>query len=63
MKGKKNLESLSPEEFEEAYIKYACDEVSHNTMTRGEFAKQLETNEEFAKRFIPDYQDNNEDLN
>ena len=47
-------ESLSQEEFESAYIKYACDEVTHNTMTRGEFSKKLETDAEFAKRFIPD---------
>jgi hypothetical protein len=36
-------ESLSQEEFESAYIRYACDEVTHNTMTRGEFSKKLET--------------------
>jgi hypothetical protein len=51
-------ESLSSEEFEAAYIRYACDEVTHNTMTRGEFAKQIETNKEFAKRFVPDYFEN-----
>jgi hypothetical protein len=45
-------------EFEAAYIRYACTEVTHNTMTRGEFAKQIETNKEFAKRFVPDYLDN-----
>jgi len=45
-------------EFEAAYLKYACDEVTHNTMTRGEFAKKLETDKEFAKRFIPNYLDN-----
>ena len=28
-------ESLSSEEFEAAYVKYACDELTHNTMTRG----------------------------
>jgi hypothetical protein len=51
-------ESLSQEEFESAYIRYACDEVTHNTMTRGEFSKKLETDPEFAKRFIPNRFDN-----
>jgi hypothetical protein len=51
-------QSLSSEEFEAAYVKYACNEVTHNTMTRGEFANLLETNKEFAKRFVPDYFDN-----
>jgi len=51
-------ESLSSEEFEAAYTRYACNEVTHNTMTRGEFAKQIETNKEFAKRFVPDYLEN-----
>jgi hypothetical protein len=50
--------NITPEEFEDAYIKYACDEVSHNTMTRGEFSKQIETNKEFYKRFFPDYFEN-----
>ncbi len=49
---------LTSEEFESAYIKYACNEVTHNTMTRGEFAKLLETDKEFTKRFIPNYFDN-----
>jgi len=49
---------LTSAEFEAAYLKYACDEVSHNTMTRGEFSKKLETSKEFAKRFVPDYLDN-----
>ena len=49
---------LTSAEFEAAYLKYACDEVTHNTMTKGEFAKQIETNKEFAKRFVPDYLDN-----
>jgi hypothetical protein len=49
---------LTSEEFESVYIKYACNEVTHNTMTRGEFAKLLETDKEFAKRFIPNYFDN-----
>ena len=49
---------ISSTEFEAAYIKYACDEVTHNTMTRGEFAKQIEINKEFYKRFFPDYLDN-----
>ena len=52
MDKQKHLGSLSSEEFEEAYIKYACDEVTHNTMTRGEFAKLLETDKKFADRFI-----------
>jgi hypothetical protein len=51
-------QSLSSEEFEAAYVKYACNEVTHNTMTRGEFANLLETNKEFADRFIPNYLDN-----
>jgi hypothetical protein len=51
-------QSLSSEEFEAAYIKYACNEVTHNTMTRGEFAYLLETNKEFANRFVPNYLDN-----
>lgn len=42
---------LTPEEFESAYIKYACDEVSHNTMTRGEFLKKIEDDEVFLKKF------------
>jgi hypothetical protein len=59
MKNKQRYpESLSAEEFEAAYVKYACNEVTHNTMTRGEFANLLETNKEFAKRFVPDYLDN-----
>ena len=49
---------MTPEEIEAAYIKYACDEVGHNTMTRGEFIKRLETDSEFAKRFISDYREN-----
>jgi hypothetical protein len=52
------IQSLSSEEFEAAYVKYACDELTHNTMTRGEFSKLLETNKKFAKRFIPDYLNN-----
>jgi hypothetical protein len=55
-------ESLSSEEFEAAYVKYACDELTHNTMTRGEFAKQIEINEEFAKKFVPNHFDNTIDL-
>lgn len=50
--------NITSKEFESAYIKYACDEVSHNTMTRGEFSKQIETNKEFYKRFFPDYFEN-----
>jgi hypothetical protein len=49
---------LTSAEFEASYLKYACDEVTHNTMTRGEFAKKLETDKEFAGRFIPNYLDN-----
>ena len=58
MDKQKYPESLSSEEFEAAYIKYACNEVTHNTMTRGEFAHLLETNKKFADRFIPNYFDN-----
>jgi hypothetical protein len=49
---------LTSTEFEAAYTRYACNEVTHNTMTRGEFAKQIETDKEFARRFVPDYLDN-----
>jgi hypothetical protein len=49
---------LTPTEFEAAYLKYACDEVTHNTMTRGEFSKRLEIDKEFADRFFPNYLDN-----
>jgi hypothetical protein len=51
-------QTISSEEFEEAYIKYACDEVSHNTMTRGEFSKKIETDKQFSNRFFPDYLEN-----
>lgn len=51
-------QSLSSEEFETAYVKYACDELTHNTMTRGEFAKRLETDNGFAKKFIPNHFNN-----
>jgi hypothetical protein len=50
--------TISSEEFEEAYIKYACDEVSHNTMTRGEFLKKIEIDKQFSNRFFPDYLEN-----
>jgi hypothetical protein len=50
--------TISDEELEDAYIKYACDEVTHNTITRGEFTKKLETDREFYKRFFPDYTEN-----
>jgi hypothetical protein len=49
---------LTSAEFEAAYLKYACNEVTHNTLTKGEFAKRLETDKEFAKRFVPDYREN-----
>jgi hypothetical protein len=49
---------LTSAEFEAAYLKYACGEVTHNTLTKGEFSKRLETDKEFADRFIPDYLDN-----
>jgi hypothetical protein len=52
--------SISPKEFESAYIKYACNEVSHNTMTRGEFSKKIETDRKFYKRFFNDYVENNQ---
>jgi hypothetical protein len=52
------IQNITPEEFESAYIKYACDEVSHNTMTRGEFSKHIETDKEFHRRFFPDYLEN-----
>jgi hypothetical protein len=50
--------SLSEAEFETAYTKHVCEEVSHNTMTRGEFIKKLETDREFYNRFFPDYTGN-----
>lgn len=50
--------NITPEEFEAAYIKYACDEVSHNTMTRGEFSKHINTDKEFHDRFFPNYLEN-----
>ena len=50
--------NITPEEFESAYIKYACDEVSHNTMTRGEFSKHININKEFRDRFFPNYLEN-----
>ena len=58
MHNKINLESLSPEEIASAYIKYVCDELTDDTMTQGEFIKQLETSEEFYRRFFPDYRGN-----
>lgn len=42
---------LTPEELEKIYIRYASYEVSHNTMTRGEFLKKIEDDEVFLKRF------------
>jgi hypothetical protein len=52
-----NME-LTSEEFEAAYTKHVLDEVTHNTMTRGEFHKKLETDKEFYSRFFPDYTEN-----
>jgi hypothetical protein len=46
--------NISKKEIEEAYIKYACDELTHNTMTMGEFTRKIETDEEFYKRFFED---------
>lgn len=43
---------MSEEELQRLYMIYVLDEVGHNTMTRGEFEKKLETDEEFRKRFI-----------
>jgi hypothetical protein len=42
---------LTPEELEKLYIRYASYEVSHNTMTRGEFFRKIEDDEVFLKRF------------
>ena len=43
---------MTEEELEKLYLIYVLDEVGHNTMTRGEFEKKLEMDEEFRKRFI-----------
>jgi hypothetical protein len=43
---------MNREELEKLYLIYLLDEVGHNTMTRGEFEKKLETDKEFRKRFI-----------
>lgn len=50
--------NITSKEFEEAYIKYACDELTHNTMTRGEFHRKLETDKSFYNRFFSDYTEN-----
>lgn len=50
--------NVTSKEFEDAYITYAVDEVTHNTMTRGEFHRKLETDKEFYNRFFPDYTEN-----
>jgi len=49
---------LTSAEFEAAYTKHVCEETTHNTLTKGEFAKRLETDKEFAERFFPDYREN-----
>jgi hypothetical protein len=58
---------ISKRDLADSYVKYACDEVTDNTMTMGEFIKKLETDEDFYKRFFPkdikndyDWSNNNE---
>lgn len=43
---------MEKEQIDKWYSIYILDEVGHNTLTRGEFEKKLETNPEFRKRFI-----------
>ena len=46
-----NQISIDKDLVAKAYIKYAVNEVTDNTMTLGEFIKRLETDKKFRKKY------------
>ena len=49
-----NQTSIDKDLVAKAYIKYAVNEVTDNTMTLGEFTKRLKTDKKFRKKHLND---------
>ena len=43
---------MNKDDIKRAYIRYAVNEVTDNTMTLGEFTKKIETDKDFKKKYF-----------